>query len=95
MLCSICSHALGPCIAIQLLSVSLVICRAGKRSLMSCEGFTAADLELLGHSCSKSKTIVSCLHKLGRASLQRSAAGSNVYKLVGAPVSGSSSVAAQ
>ncbi|WIA34718.1 hypothetical protein OEZ86_013029 [Tetradesmus obliquus] len=69
--------------------------RAGKRALVSCEGFTAADLELLGHSSSKSKTLVSCLHKLGRASLQRSAAGSNVYKLVGAPIgSSSSSVAA-
>jgi hypothetical protein len=80
----------------QLTTVVEYICRAGKRALMSCEGFTAADLELLGHSSSKSKTIVSCLHKLGRASLQRSAAGSNVYKLVGAPVSsGSSSVAAQ
>lgn len=60
-------------------------CRAGKRGGVAVEGFTAADLELLGHSSSKSKTIVSCLHKLSRATLQRSAAGCNVYKLVGTP----------
>lgn len=47
-------------------------------------GFTADDVALLGHSSSKSKTIVSCLHKLGRATLQRSAAGANVYKLAAA-----------
>jgi hypothetical protein len=46
------------------------------------EGFTADDVATLGHSSSKSKTIVSCLHKLGRATLQRSVAGGNVYKLV-------------
>jgi hypothetical protein len=45
------------------------------------EGFTAEDVALLGHAGSSSKTIVSCLHKLGRASLQRSSTGGNVYKL--------------
>lgn len=47
------------------------------------EGFTAEHVEGLGHSSSKSKTIVSCLHKLNRATLQRAAGGGNCYRLVG------------
>jgi hypothetical protein len=49
-------------------------------------GFTAVDVEQMGHSTSKSKTIVSCLHKLNRATLQRAAgggAGTFSYRLVG------------
>lgn len=46
-------------------------------------GFSADDLELLGHSGSRAKTIVSCLHRLRRAALQRSAStGANVYTLL-------------
>lgn len=46
--------------------------------------FRAEDVEQLGHSSSKSKTIVSCLHKLGRASLQRCPSGAIAYRLVDA-----------
>jgi hypothetical protein len=63
----------------------LFICRAAgddPDELQQLPGsFTADDVEALGHSSSKSKTIVSCLHKLSRATLQRSAAGGNFYRL--------------
>lgn len=55
--------------------------KAGGGEEAAGEGFTAEDVALLGHSGSKSKTIVSCLHKLGRASLQRSVTGGSMYKL--------------
>lgn len=56
--------------------------KAAEASSLSGGGaFTADDVALLGHSSSKSKTIVSCLHKLGRATLQRAATGGNVYTL--------------
>lgn len=64
-----------------MLTCLFVCCRGAKAAGVEVEGFTADDVALLGHSSSKSKTIVSCLHKLGRATLQRSASGANVYKL--------------
>eukprot|EP00775_Hariotina_reticulata_P003931 gene3931-4185_t len=57
--------------------------RSRAASSTSCQmGFTAADLELLGHSSSKSKTILTCLHRLNRATLQPGAAKAAEYKLV-------------
>jgi hypothetical protein len=68
---------------ISALLLVVVLCRSGAGADAGAGEFTADDVAALGHSNSKSKAIVSCLHKLGRASLQRSATGANVYKLVG------------